>query len=171
LSLDEALEWFWPGYRARYRARLNERFPLEQRRAFFWRTLLVFVFISGFLAWKNEHEKVANLQKQISEEGAARASLGNDYAYAYAKDGALLVGRNLSVYKLSVKKIEFEGGPAYTLLFQKEPKYLRIEPEGAVTAEIVKVGPNMHRVTCVGFDPGASAIECDFMVIMSPHNM
>lgn len=65
-GLDKALEWVWPSYRAW----LSETFPTETRRRFFWQALFAFVFISGFLAWRGEHEQVVSLQKQINEGSA-----------------------------------------------------------------------------------------------------
>jgi hypothetical protein len=67
-GIDKALEWMWP----RYRAWLNDTFPFEKRRRFFWGALLFFVFLSGFFAWRDEHLALEKTRRDLAQ--AARAS-------------------------------------------------------------------------------------------------
>src|SRR5918911_55189 len=62
--IDKTLEWFWSGYREW----LTRTFPLELRRRVLWRALLVCVFVSGFLAWKEERGKVEDKQREIDRQ-------------------------------------------------------------------------------------------------------
>lgn len=57
------------------------------------------------------------------------------------------------------------------LTFEKEPEYFRVDVEDRATVEVVKVGPNIHRVKFVGITRGHPAIEADFLVTMYPLNM
>lgn len=55
---------------------LNETFPFERRRKFFWAILLFFVFVSGFLAWRDEHLKVEQVRDSvIATQGSVRAQV------------------------------------------------------------------------------------------------
>jgi hypothetical protein len=63
-ALDQLLECLFP----RYCDRLNRRFPIEVRRKRFLWTLLFIIFLSGFLAWKDEHHKVDEKQAEINRQ-------------------------------------------------------------------------------------------------------
>jgi hypothetical protein len=71
-GIDKALEWMWP----RYRTWLNETFPEATRRKFFWRILFVFVFFSGYLAWREEHIALEQTRRDLAKaESAAPGKL------------------------------------------------------------------------------------------------
>jgi hypothetical protein len=151
---------------------IRRRYKWEVPNTWYVWIVVVCLMLGMFSAWRDEHEQVVNLQKWINLAAAARVSQGDGVAQVrVTKEGALSVSSNLSAYGLSVKKIEFEGGPAYTLTFEKEPEYFRVDAEALATVEVVKVGPNMHRVKFVGVGRGRPAIEADFLVTMSPLNM
>ncbi len=61
IGIDEMLEWLFP----QYRDRLNKLFSQATRRKVFWGALVVFVFVSGFLAWKEEHSEVNDQRTKI----------------------------------------------------------------------------------------------------------
>lgn len=67
--LDKMLEWLWPSYRAW----VSQTFSEGTRRRMYWRTLLFFVFLSAFLVWKDEHER---MDRELARaEGSAGSKL------------------------------------------------------------------------------------------------
>lgn len=63
IGIDEFLEWLLP----QYRDWLDQSFSQETRRKFLWRTLLIFVFLSGLLAWKEENADYLKSQNDLIE--------------------------------------------------------------------------------------------------------
>jgi hypothetical protein len=103
--IDKTLEWFWAGYRAW----LNQTVPTETRRRFFWRALFVFVLISGFLAWEDEHRKVGEKQAEINRLTTAKTQV------AEAREQIATLQRQLRSRRIE-KRSEFiralrEAGP------------------------------------------------------------
>lgn len=58
-----------------YRDWLDRSFSQETRRKFLWRALLVFVFLSGLLAWKEENAEYLKSQDELSKAREKIASL------------------------------------------------------------------------------------------------
>jgi hypothetical protein len=151
---------------------IRRRYQWEVPNTWYVRIVVICLMLGMFSAWRDEHEQVVNLQKWINLAAVTRAPQEDGIAQVrVTQDGALSVSSNRSAYGLSVKKIEFEGGPAYTLTFEKEPEYFRVDVEAPATVEVVRVGRNIHRVKFVGVQRGRPAIEADFLVTMSPLNM
>jgi hypothetical protein len=65
-GIDMMLEWLWPNYRSW----VSQTFPAGTRRKMFWGTLLVFVFLSEFLAWRDEYNKVDEKQTEIDRQAS-----------------------------------------------------------------------------------------------------
>jgi hypothetical protein len=63
-ALEQLLGLVWPNYRAW----VDRTFPADKRWKFVKRTVFVAVLVSGFLAWKDEHERVGEKQETIDRQ-------------------------------------------------------------------------------------------------------